>query len=202
MDDVTAILLAGGMSRRMGAPNKLVMPVAGKPMVRLVAETYLSVLTTPLTVVTGHHADAVVAALSGLSVIFAHNENFAEGQPSSVATGLKAAPDAALLLIALADQPYLTPEDLKQLVHWHHAHDPKKITVPKMGENRGNPVLIPRALRPRLTEHPHRPGCMRVTRDNPDLVQFAPLAAQGFYADVDTPEEYAALTPKEMETAG
>lgn len=202
MDDVVAILLAAGLSRRMGARNKLLMPVAHKPMVRHLAETYLSVLTTPLTVVTGHEADKVCAALAGLSVVVAHNEIFAEGQPGSVATGLGAAPDAALLLIGLADQPCLTQADLLQLLQWHRANDPGKITVPKRGAERGNPILVPRVLRPRLTENPNRPGCMRLTRDEPDLVQFAPLTADGFYADVDTPEDYAALTQKEVGTAG
>lgn len=200
MNDVAAILLAAGLSCRMGAQNKLLLPVAGKPMVRHLAEIYLSILTTPLTVVTGYQAGDVVAALSGLPVVFAHNDNFAEGQTGSVATGLEAAPDAALLLIALADQPHLTPDDLMQLVQWHRSNDPEKITVPKLGAHRGNPILVPGSLRPRLTEDPNCPGCMRFTRDNPDLVQFAPLTAHGFYADVDTPEEYATLKPRRMET--
>ena len=201
MGSVAAILLAAGLSRRMGARNKLLLPVAGKPMVRHLAETYQSVLTTPLTVVTGHEAEALRNALAGLSIEFAHNDDFAAGQPGSVAAGLAMAPDADLLLIGLADQPRLTPENLMQLVQWHRANDPMKITVPKHGINRGNPIVIPRALRPRLTENPERPGCMRLTRDGPDLVQFAPLPANGFYADVDTPDDYAALAQIETETA-
>lgn len=201
MGSVAAILLAAGLSRRMGARNKLLLPVAGKPMVRHMAETYLSFLKTPLTVVTGNEADAVRGALAGLSIEFAHNEDFAAGQPGSVAAGLTVAPDADLLLIGLADQPRLTSENLLQLARWHRANDPLKITVPKRGINRGNPIVVPRVLRPRLTENPGRPGCMRLTRDEPDLVQFAPLPADGFYADVDTPEDYAALIQIETETA-
>ena len=200
MDDVAAILLAAGLSRRMGARNKLLMPVAGKPMVRHLAETYSSALESPLTVVTGHEADRVRGALAGLSIVFAHNKDFAEGQPGSVATGLAVAQDKQLLLIGLADQPRLSPNDLKQLVDWHRTNDPMKITVPKLGAERGNPIVVPRNLRPRLTENPKRPGCMRLTRDEPDLVQFAPLSADGFYADVDTPEDYTALTRTLTET--
>lgn len=183
----------------MGLQNKLLMPVNGKPMVRNLAETYLSVLTTPLTVVTGYEACKVRAVLKGLPVVFAHNEDFAQGQPGSVAAGLGTAPDAGLLLIGLADQPRLTANDLRQLINWHRANDPRKITVPKNGGSRGNPIIVPCALRPRLTENPDRPGCMRLTRDEPDLVQFAPLCAEGFYADIDTPDDYAMLTRKETE---
>lgn len=199
MDDVAAMLLAAGLSRRMGERNKLLMPISGKPMVRLMAETYLSVLKTPLTVVTGHEAGEVRSALAGLSVAFAHNEGFADGQPGSVATGLAVAPDTQMLLIGLADQPRLSPDDLMHLVQWHRAHDPSKITVPQRGADRGNPIVIPRVLRPRLTENPKRPGCMRLTRDEPELVQFAPLPADGLYSDVDTPDDYAAITQIETE---
>ena len=201
MNESAAILLAAGLSRRMGAQNKLLMQVAGKPMVRHLAETYLSVLSTPLTVVTGHEADKVRDALAGLPVVFAHNETYAEGQPGSVATGLGVAPDAELLLIGLADQPRLRPDDLLQLLQWHRANDPARITVPKRTTRRGNPILVPRVLRPRLTENPNRPGCMRLTRDEPDLVQFAPLKSDGFYEDVDTPEDYAALMKTKAEAA-
>lgn len=201
MNNLSAILLAAGLSRRMGAKNKLLMPIAGKPMVRHLAEVYLSVSQTPLTVVTGHEAGKVQAALAGLSVVFAFNEAFADGQPGSVARGLEVAPDADLLLIGLADQPRLTPADVAQLVRAHYDNAPSKITVPKLGTQRGNPILVPRNLRPRLTENPDRQGCMRFTRDHPDLVQFAPLTAQGFYADVDTPEDYAALRCENAETA-
>ena len=198
MNDVAAILLAAGLSSRMGARNKLLMPVAGKPMVRHVAETYLSVLTIPLTVVTGHDADQVRNTLTGLPIQFAHNKDFYKGQPGSVATGLAAAPDQQELLIGLADQPRLSPEDLVRLVNWHRANDSLKITVPKRGAERGNPIVIPRVLRPRLTENPEHPGCMRLTREEPDLVQFAPFVADGLYADVDTPADYAELTKMEV----
>ncbi|MCG7493280.1 NTP transferase domain-containing protein [Thalassobius sp. Cn5-15] len=201
MDDVAAILLAAGLSRRMGDRNKLLLHVAGKPMVRHLAETYLSVVTSPLTVVTGHQACEVRAALAGLPLVFAHNNDFGQGQPGSVATGLGVVSDADLLLIGLADQAYLQADDLRQLMRWHRSNDSRKITVPKQGAVRGNPIIVPRVLRPRLTENPDRPGCMRLTRDRPELVQFAPLRAPGFYTDVDTPHDYAALRQKEMEGA-
>ena len=202
MNEVSAILLAAGLSRRMGATNKLLMPIAGKPMVRHLAETYLSALQIPLTVVTGYEADKVRAALAGLSVVFAHNASFADGQPGSVATGLKVAPDTGLLLIGLADQPRLTPDDLAHLGRAHRDNDANKITVPMLDGQRGNPIAIPRVLRPRLTENTDRPSCMRFTRDHPELVQFTPLTSEGFYADVDTPDDYAALIHEETETTG
>ncbi len=201
MREVAAILLAAGLSRRMGQQNKLLLPVGGMPMVRRVAEAYLTVIDAPLTVVTGFEAERVRDALISLPVTFAHNSDYASGQPSSVATGLGCAPDADLLLIGLADQPRLTATDLAALIRAHRAGHPDKITIPMHGDARGNPIVVPRGLRPRLTENPDRPGCMRFTRDHPEHVQIAPLSAPGFYTDVDTPDDYTALMRVEEETA-
>ena len=196
MNDVTAILLAAGMSQRMGAENKLLLPVNGAPMVRCVAETYLAAIDGPVTVVTGYDAARLRDVLSGLPVTFAHNPSFESGQPSSVAAGLAHAPEADLLLIGLADQPLLKPGDLADLLALHRASDPGKITIPMHRGVRGNPIVVPRSLRPRLTENPDRPGCMRFTRDHPEHVQAADLSAPGFYTDIDTPADYAALAVK------
>ena len=63
MSEATAILLAAGLSRRMGAKNKLLLPIGGTPMVRHVALTYLASIDGPLTVVPGFKADRIATAL-------------------------------------------------------------------------------------------------------------------------------------------
>lgn len=193
MAEIDAILLAAGLSRRMGARNKLLADIFGKPMIRHVAETYLAVVDGPVSVVTGHERERIEAALDGLAVRFVHNRDYAAGQQSSVAAGLAAGSNAAATLIGLGDQPALRPADLAALIAAHAGGDPGKITIPHDGTRRGNPIAVPAVLRPRLTDNPDRPGCMRFTREHPDLVQWPRLDAVGFYLDVDTPEALAAF---------
>ena len=83
----------------------------------------------------------------------------------------------------------------------HAAADPGRISIPRRGDRRGNPIAVPDPLRAGLLADPHAPGCKRFTRDNPDLVQFHPLAASGFYTDIDTPDAYAAFTARAQELA-
>ncbi len=199
MSEATAILLAAGLSRRMGAKNKLLLPIGGTPMVRHVALTYLAAIDGPLTVVTGFKADRIAAALQGLDVKLAHNGAFDSGQPSSIAAGLAVVPDADLLLIGLADQPLLSAADITALIEFHRNADLARITIPMEGERRGNPIVVPQTLRARLTENPDRPGCMSFTRQYPEYVQRAPMNAAGFYDDIDTPEEFRALVASETE---
>ncbi len=192
MPKYNAILLAAGLSTRMGAANKLLLPWGTKTVIEAVAATYLAAIDGTLTVVTGHEAEHVQAALSGLDVQFAHNPDYAQGQPTSVATGLKAAPQSDNLLISLGDQPLLTMSDLKALM-LSHDKIKTRITIPVQGQDRGNPIVVPASLRPRLTENPDRPGCMRFTRDHPECVARLPMTSPGFFTDIDSPEAYAAL---------
>lgn len=191
MAEIGAILLAAGLSRRMGPQNKLLLPIAARPMILHVAQTYLSAIDGTLTVVVGHEANAVRAALSDLPLNMVENPDFADGQPTSVAAGLRHAPEADLLLIGLGDQPQLTPADIKGLIAAHKSADLTKISIPVQGDVRGNPILIPAWLRPRLLEDPDRPGCMHFIRKHPEHVQRLTLSAAGFFADIDTPEVYA-----------
>ncbi|MEP3675163.1 nucleotidyltransferase family protein [Sulfitobacter sp.] len=194
MVEVCAILLAAGLSRRMGDRNKLLLPVAGVRMIRRMVDTYRAAINGPVIVVTGHEAEAVAAALEGSEAKLVFNPDFAQGQPTSVACGLRHAPEGYDILIGLGDQPFLTGDDLNTLIAAHAAADPTRISIPMMQTQRGNPILVPSSLKDRLLADPRAPGCKKFTRENPDHVQFLTIAAQGFYADIDTPEAYRALT--------
>ena len=64
---VAAVVLAAGRSTRMGAINKLIAEIGGKPLVRIAAEQALASRAKPVIVVTGHERERVEAALAGLA---------------------------------------------------------------------------------------------------------------------------------------
>ncbi len=200
MAEVTAIILAAGASRRMGARNKLLLSIGAVPMIRHMVDIYSAVATRPVLVVTGHEADHVQAALAGSGAIAVFNPDHAQGQPTSVACGLRAAgldPDDSpdhRILIGLGDQPLLTADDLRALLNAHASADTARISIPAMDQRRGNPIVIPQGLRRRLLADPRSPGCKTFTRAHPEHVQFHALDAPGYYTDIDTPEAYATLS--------
>ncbi|MEO9779681.1 MAG: nucleotidyltransferase family protein [Sedimentitalea sp.] len=199
MRDITAIILAAGLSRRMGDCNKLLLPVGGVPMIRHMVDVYSAATTRPVLVVTGHDADDVAKALtdSGARTVF--NADYAQGQPTSVACGLRAVNDAGAVLIGLGDQPLLTAGDIRDLLAAHTSADPQRISIPALDQHRGNPIMVPDALRSRLLKDPRSPGCKTFTRAYPEHVQFHALSARGFYADIDTPEAYETLIAGKLE---
>lgn len=193
MFDRAAIVLAAGLSRRMGDANKLLLPLGGQPLLRHGVSACIEACDAPVTVVTGHDSAAVAAALDGLLVNLVHNPDFAQGQVTSIATGLRAVPEARATLVALADQPLLDAAALGWLFEAFAEAGGEKITVPLQGETRGNPIVIPHALMPDLLTDRQNPGCRKFIRDNPELVHWALTDNPAFFTDVDLPEDYDRL---------
>lgn len=201
MPDVSTIILAAGQSRRMGAHNKLLLPIDGTPMIRRMVDVYSDATGGPVLVVTGYQADAIEDALAGSDARTVFNAAFEEGQATSVACGLKAAPATQELLIGLGDQPLLKAEHIRALLTAHRSGNTTQISIPAVDQQRGNPILVPANLRPRLLADPRSPGCKKFTRAHPEHVQYHALPAAGFYIDIDTPQAYAALTGSQLENA-
>lgn len=200
MHDFDAVILAAGLSRRMGKANKLLLEWHGIAIIRQVVMTYLAAIDGQVTVVTGHDADLVQDALSGLPIRLCHNPDFESGRQSSVALGLGKTYAAKAVLIGLGDQPLLREEDIRDFTARHMSADQNKISIPVQDETPGNPIVVPTVLRTQLLTNNQRPGCKRFIKANPDHVQEIPCRARGFFTDIDTPESYAVLRGKPHET--
>jgi molybdenum cofactor cytidylyltransferase len=188
----TAVLLAAGLSSRMGGPNKLLLDIHGTPLVRRVAEALIPVCDAgPPVAVLGRDAALVEAALRGLGFRVTRIDPTL-GQARSMRAGLAAAPAADELLIALADQPLLTPAALTALLSAHRG-DPARITIPMNGATRGNPIVLPRALRAEIARGGPNLGCRSFTERHPHLVHAFATDDPAFFTDIDTPADYAAL---------
>ena len=113
---IAVAVLAAGRSRRMGARNKLLAPVAGVPMVRRVATAALRSRARPVIVVTGYQAEVVSEALAGLDVTVVHNAAYAEGLSTSLAAAVAAVPgDADGLVVCLGDMPLVSATVIDRL---------------------------------------------------------------------------------------
>ena len=191
MSDVACIVLAAGLSRRMGEVNKLLVQIGDDILLSRVVNACAAVSHHPVTVVTGHQGATVTYALGNAPVNFVHNSSFEEGQMTSVDAGLRGAPEAKNYLVALGDQPMITPDCLIALLTAHHANADGRITVPIVDGTRGNPIVLPAAQRALMLADPFNLGCRKLTRNSPDLVYQFNTANPNFIADIDTPEDLA-----------
>lgn len=189
---IAAVLLAAGRASRMGS-NKLIAELDGEPIVRRTVRAVLASRARPVVVVTGHEADAVRAALTGLAVTFVHNPDFAEGMSTSLRAGVAAAGAVDAALICLGDMPRLEPRHLDAVIDAYRTGDPDEIIVPTCDRKRGNPVLWPRSYFPEIAELTGDVGARALIDRHPEQVRLLAIDDPAILVDVDTPAALAAL---------
>jgi molybdenum cofactor cytidylyltransferase len=186
---VAAIVLAAGRSTRMGGPNKLLVEVGGRPLVRIAVEQALASRGRPVIVVTGHERDRVEAALKGLAVTFVHNPEFARGLSTSLKTGLAAVPaDTGGAIVCLGDMPQVDAALIDRLID---AFDPKNgrlIVVPTTEGKRGNPVVWSRRFFPELEALEGDVGARHLIAGYQEAVVEVAVSGAAALVDIDTPD--------------
>jgi molybdenum cofactor cytidylyltransferase len=191
---IAVVVLAAGRSIRMGAANKLLADIGGRPMVRRVVETALASAARPVLVVTGHMASEVGAALSGLQVTLVANPDYATGLASSVKAGIRAVPqECAGALVMLGDMPRVTAAHVERLIGAFAAAEGRAIIVPVHEGRQGNPVLWPARFFPELLQLDGDVGAKRLVAAYAGEVCEVDLGTDAIFVDVDTPDALAAV---------
>jgi len=138
---IAGVILAAGGSERLGEPKQL-LQWHGEPFVVHIAHTALEAGLAPLILVTGADNQRVEAAVRELPMKIVFNSRWAQGQSTSMKTGLLALPeDCQAVMFLLSDQPQITSHLIRQLIERYKV-DRAPITAPKVGSQRGNPVLF------------------------------------------------------------
>jgi molybdenum cofactor cytidylyltransferase len=183
------VLLAAGEASRFGSP-KQIASIGERAMVRHCAINALGTLA-PVLVVTGAHRDAVETALGGLHVALVHNLDWSAGMGASIARGVHAArernPMLRGVLIALADQPSISTDNLAMLLR-EHAQTPERIVASRLGDVVGPPCVFPAACFGALESLNGPSGARSVIERHPQLCRAVDMP--GAAHDIDTREDY------------
>jgi molybdenum cofactor cytidylyltransferase len=188
----SAVMLAAGNSSRMQGRHKLLLPINGEPAIRRSVSALLAAGPEEIVVVTGFNGRAVIEALDGLPVRFQFNPNYEQGQMTSVAAGVAAlnAP-CNVVLVCLADQVLLEPDDYLELIDAYGAMPHGSILVPSCNGQRGNPVAFSASYSTEVVSGHINPGCKKLIAEHPDEVFVHDARHDRFALDMDTPEDYA-----------
>ncbi|NDW03250.1 NTP transferase domain-containing protein [Jiella pacifica] len=185
---VDIVVLAAGLSRRMGGANKLLAEFDGKPLIRRTVETALASRNADcVRVVVGHMRADIVAALDGLDVEIVGSPNFADGLSASLKAGFIASKEADGVLVMLADQPLLAPRDLDRLIAAFTGRGKGAVVAACDRGERRNPVILSTGFMPAIEALTGDVGAARIIAAHPDAlveVDIGPAAS----LDVDTPD--------------
>jgi len=188
---IAVIILAAGRSTRMGAGNKLLADVNGRPMIRHAVEAALASQGKPVLVVIGHQAGAVREALAGLPIGFVENPCYAGGLSGSLRRGIDALPAGCEgALIVLGDMPQIARAHMDRLIA---AFLPGSICVATHKGKRGNPVLWPAACFAEMRQLKGDVGARELMAVHAAQVREVDVGSEAIFADIDTPEALARL---------
>jgi molybdenum cofactor cytidylyltransferase len=196
--DIAAIILAAGRGSRFGtdaeAP-KILAPLAGKPLIRHVAEAARASQARSLIVVLGPASEKAQAALAGLDANYVLNDRPEAGLSHSLALGLSAVPEqCAGALILLADMPRVSAEIIDRLIDaFHAATETPQAVVPVRAGRRGNPVLLGRSIFAEVMALAGDQGARAVLVGKTQGIVECPIEDAAIEIDVDTKESLAAL---------
>ncbi|MGO1117353.1 NTP transferase domain-containing protein [Rhodovibrionaceae bacterium A322] len=188
---VSAIVLAAGMSRRMGSANKLLQEVGGKAMVQQAVETALASQVQEVVVVTGHaHKDIerLLAPFAG-KIRFTHNPDYEAGLSTSLHRGVAAlSQESEGCLVMLGDMPWVSPRVLDSIIAAFNPVEGRSLCLPTWKGKRGNPLLFARQFYSEVQEINGDVGAKALLASYPEVLAEVPQQDDGVLQDIDTPD--------------
>jgi len=185
---LSCVLLAAGLSSRMGEQNKLLLNIEGESLVRRTAKLLVDYGLEEIVVVVGHEASVVTNELNDLPVTIVENCSYHAGQMTSVHTGIKGlTKQTDGIIICLSDLVLLEKADLHAL---HLAFDACKtaILVPQYLGERGNPIILAHSQRQAILDGEENLGCRKLIQKKPHEVTVFEADNDHVIFDLDTPE--------------
>ncbi len=197
---IAGILLAAGMSTRMGEPKAL-LDWGGEPLVRYQVRQLREAGADEVVVVLGHRGDDVHREMRGLECRTVLNATYQLGRAGSLRAGAKAVSREAETIVVLnVDQPRAAAL-IRAVIE---ARTPEAAAArPAHGGRHGHPVALAGRLRGELLEASEADGGLRgVLAAHADAIIDAP-AGEECLLDLNTRAEYeAALAARAAEAAG
>ncbi|MEM7570333.1 MAG: nucleotidyltransferase family protein [Pseudomonadota bacterium] len=182
--ETVLIVLAAGLSRRMGERDKLLESVAGKPLYQWALDAALLSEAGPVYLVHGKTEPPEASNVTNVHAQLAHL-----GQSHSISAGIQKVRDtnADAVLIMLGDMPLITPHIIKSLIDAARGK-PGKIWRPAFDARPGHPVYWPRAYFGALKALEGDSGARDVLKAHRGEIALLPWHDDSVVFDVDTPQ--------------
>ncbi len=199
---IGAVVLAAGSASRMGHRPKCLLELDGVPLLRRQCMALLDVGVHELVVVAGHYAQRIRQSVQDLPLQWVLNPRPDDGQVASLRCGLQAlSPNVDAVLVALSDQPFITPLELRDLMAAYGKRPlGTEVVQPHVAGLPGNPVMFSAEVRAQILAGPETMGCRQWQSLHPQKV-YAWATQNGHYrADVDSPSDLAEVVTQSGQT--
>lgn len=196
MSEVAVVILAAGMSTRLGRPKQL-LPLAGRPLVSYAARRARASKAERCIAILGAARDSVQAVLERTIDEVVYNEEYARGQGTSISTAIRyligtddlfGPCDAAVFV--LGDQPGIETEAINKVIDaWNSGAG---IAMAQYIDRAGHPVLFDRQYWTQLMALDNEQAGKEVIQRHQDDVVYVPVNST-YPVDVDTEMDWRRL---------
>ncbi len=199
-NNIGAIVLAAGLSTRMGKP-KLLLPWGETNVIGQVVAVLIAYEIKPMVIVTGKTHEDLQNQFVREDIHLAYNPDFEDGRMlTSLKTGLKKMTElgASATLLALGDQPQILPETVRLVLAAQIANQ-NRLIIPSHQMRRGHPWGIPQLF---WEEIIHLPAVMTMRdfiNSHQSDILYVNVNSPSILADLDTPEDYRRERPMPKE---
>jgi len=190
-----AVVLAAGMSTRMGKP-KMLLPWGQKTVIGAVVDQLIQAGIADIVVVTGGSRHEVENILQGLPVRCVFNPEYRNGEMiHSLQLGLHSqSSSVTACFVVLGDQPFLNADTITLLVREYQLSG-KDLIIPSYQMRRGHPWLAARPIWPEV-EKLTPPHTLRdFLKGQAGKIHYLSVDDPSILLDLDTPEDYSRLRP-------
>ncbi|MCO4825197.1 MAG: molybdopterin-binding/glycosyltransferase family 2 protein [Amylibacter sp.] len=185
------LLLAAGKSSRMRGQNKLLRQIDGTPLVVRTAKRLAQSNAGGMTIVINPETVGLAVAVQGQGDQIIQAKDANSGLAVSLRAGINALPKTATaVIIALADMPDVTAQDIDALIAAFDPANGALIVAPTAPNGkRGNPVLFDRRYFEPLASLTGDTGAKALIEAEISNLCLVPRGA-GVLVDLDTPEAW------------
>lgn len=196
-NSIDVVVLAAGMSTRMGIQNKLLLPFNGSTIIEKTIRQLSESKVDQIIAVLGHENEKVKKVISPHSVETIINPDYKSGQVSSVKAGIKAlASSEKPVMIALGDMPVISSDEYLLLIDYFHLHNqtnPSIVRPQSLNGVMGNPVIFDSSFKKALLANDDMNSSKKVIQSNKDSLHLFKTNKTSFFIDVDDPKAYEKL---------
>jgi molybdenum cofactor cytidylyltransferase len=188
-ESIGAVILAAGVSSRMGEPKQL-LRLGGKTLLEQVLENAHSAAVDEIVVVLGAAAENIRRRIDLSRIKVVINSSYQQGMGTSLGAGLAALdPAISAALILLGDQPFVRPATLDRICgEYRRSH--AQIVIPLYNGFRGNPVLLARSVFPEVMGLRGDVGCRAIFGNHLQGIVKLPVDDVGILLDIDSKADF------------
>ena len=193
MAKIGAIILAAGMSKRMGSP-KLLLPLNGHPIIHYPIALAKQQKLHPIMVIAGQYIEEISKVMKdSTDITFLYNPNYQSGISSSLKLGIEALTNQVdAVMIFLGDQPFVHEQVVRsiQTEYENERENGRWIVRPRYAGQPGHPILFDHELFGDFVTLNGDEGGRSIIRSHKDRLELIDFSEHLWGMDIDTSEDY------------